>query len=134
MIRTLALALCLSVALSGCYGPFNLTRRLHKWNGEIGGKWINEFVFLGLAVLHVYTFAALGDVVIFNTVEFWGGKNPVNAGTLRLSRDGQTVVARDAGTGKLVGTARLEGETAVVTDSSGREIRRVSAAQIADAR
>lgn len=126
MKKTLLLVLAVCVLSSGCYGPFNLTRKLHKWNGEIGNKYVNEGVFLGLALLHVYTFAALGDVLIFNTVEFWGGKNPVNAASLRLERDGDKVLAYDRASGKLVGAARREGEVAVVTDSSGKVLSRLS--------
>jgi hypothetical protein len=80
-MKTLALTLALLVpALSGCYGPFNLTRKVHAWNGQAGrGRWTNEFVFLGLAVLNVYTVSALADAVVFNTWEFWSGHNPVPA-------------------------------------------------------
>lgn len=80
-MKTLALTLALLVpALSGCYGPFNLTRKVHKWNGQVAqSKWTNEFVFLGLAVLNVYTVSALADAVVFNTWEFWSGHNPVPA-------------------------------------------------------
>jgi len=70
--------LALSLFVSGCYGPFNLTRRLHHWNGQVGSKWENEFVFLVLAWLPVYGLATLGDALIFNSMEFWTGKNPVD--------------------------------------------------------
>src|SRR5581483_10634004 len=126
MKRVTDLCLSVCVLLSGCYGGFNLTRKLHKWNGEVGSKWTNEGVFLGLALLNVYTFSALGDLLIFNTVEFWSGKNPVNAGTLRLSRDGGSVVASDVKTGRLVGSARVEDGRAVVSSPSGAVVRRLS--------
>ena len=93
-MKTLALALALLVpALSGCYGPFNLTRKVHKWNGQVGqSKWTNEFVFLGLAVLNVYTVSALADAVVFNTWEFWSGHNPVPApATTRAFSSGEAV-------------------------------------------
>jgi hypothetical protein len=72
-------ALAVLVGLSGCYGNFNLTRKLWKWNGTIGTKWVNEAAFLGLVILPVYEFASLGDAIIFNSIEFWTGKNPVTA-------------------------------------------------------
>lgn len=72
-------ALAVSIAMTGCYGPFNLTKKIYKWNGEVGSKWVNEGVFLGLVILPVYAFSFLGDAIIFNSIEFWGGKNPVNA-------------------------------------------------------
>ena len=52
--------LVLGVFLSGCYGPFNLTRRIYKWNSEIAGKWEREFTFILLALLPIYELAAMG--------------------------------------------------------------------------
>ncbi|PWJ44843.1 DUF3332 domain-containing protein [Sediminitomix flava] len=79
-IKSLFLAFCLVVSLSvsSCYGPFRLTTKLHAWNGEIGDKWINELVFFALAVIPVYGLCVLGDVLIFNSIEFWSGNNPVS--------------------------------------------------------
>ena len=69
----------LAVLVSGCYGPFNLTRRLYQWNGQVGTKWEREFVFILLAWAPVYGITVLGDAVVFNSMEFWTGKNPVDA-------------------------------------------------------
>jgi len=68
----------LLVVLSGCYGPFNLTRRLYQWNGQVNGKWEREFVFILLAWAPVYSLAVLGDAIVFNSMEFWTGNNPVD--------------------------------------------------------
>ena len=74
--------LVLGLAASGCYGPFNLTRRLYKWNGEVSNeKWGKEVVFLILALTPVYGFATLADGVVFNSLEFWTGNNPVDPPT-----------------------------------------------------
>ena len=41
--------------LSGCYGPFRLTTKLHQWNGNVSNKkFVNELVFLGLCILPAY--------------------------------------------------------------------------------
>ena len=71
---------CVGLMAGGCYGPFNLTRRLHHWNGQVGGRWANEVVFLvfAVAVPAVYGLATLGDAVVFNSIEFWTGNNPVS--------------------------------------------------------
>jgi len=71
-------AMATALFASGCYGPFNLTRRLYQWNGQINGKWEKEFVFLVLAYVPVYGLAVLGDAVVFNSMEFWTGNNPVD--------------------------------------------------------
>lgn len=64
--------------LSGCYGPFALTSKLHDWNGQVSNsKFVNELVFLGLCILPAYELCVLGDGLIFNSIEFWGGSNPI---------------------------------------------------------
>jgi hypothetical protein len=63
----------------GCFGSFNLTKKVYKWNGSVGDKWVNELVFLVLNVVPVYSVAGGIDVVILNTIEFWTGSNPVAA-------------------------------------------------------
>ena len=69
----------IALLLNGCYGPFNLTRRLYNWNTQAGTtKWEREFVFLLLVALPVYELSAFGDAIIFNSMEFWTGKNPVD--------------------------------------------------------
>ena len=74
----LAVALAAVIFSNGCYGPFYLTRKVHQWNGEASqNKWIVEAVFLVCAWLPVYGIATLADAVIFNSVEFWTGENPL---------------------------------------------------------
>lgn len=73
-----AAILCLVAATSSCYGPFRLTNKLHSWNGQVSQKkFVNELVFLGLCILPAYEICVLGDGLIFNSIEFWGGNNPI---------------------------------------------------------
>ena len=85
-----ALIAASSVALSGCFGSFALTSKLHNWNGSVSdSKFVNELVFLGLCILPAYELCCLGDALIFNSIEFWGGNNPVamKAGDRERSSD-----------------------------------------------
>ena len=73
-----------TLAASGCYGGFNLTRVLYKWNGNIqvnGDKKTNEVlqsaVMVVLWAIPVYQIAILADALVVNTLQFWTGKNPV---------------------------------------------------------
>lgn len=75
--RTTQVALAVSLLASGCYGPFNLTRQLHHWNGQAGDKYVNEIIFLAFTILPVYGVTVVADAVLFNSVEFWTGHNPV---------------------------------------------------------
>ncbi len=73
----------------GCYGSFNLTKKVYNWNGSLGNKWVVELVFLvGSYVVPVYGIAVFVDAVVLNTIEFWTGSNPMAA---TLSSDGINV-------------------------------------------
>jgi hypothetical protein len=74
----LACALALSLFSSSCLGPDNAFRSLHHWNKNVSeNKWGNEAVFVLLTIIPVYGFAYLGDILIFNSIEWWGGDNPI---------------------------------------------------------
>ena len=91
-----------ALLLSGCYGPFQLTRRLHSWNGHVGDKWENEIVFLLMVIVPVYDLAVVGDALVFNTIEFWTGNNPManaapQTSTQRVARgDTEAVLTQTA--------------------------------------
>lgn len=77
---TMVSALCLfTMVITGCYGPFRLTKKVYDWNGSLPNKWGREAMFLVLNVLPVYGFSAIADAVFFNLIEFWGGDNPIAA-------------------------------------------------------
>jgi hypothetical protein len=71
---TLTLGLC-----SSCLGPNNAYNSIRDWNRDLSEQdWVVELVFLGLYILPVYPIAHFGDIVIFNTVNYWSGDNPIN--------------------------------------------------------
>lgn len=149
--RWIGLSLAAALATSGCYGPFRLTKRLHAWNGQVGEKWVQEAVFLGMVLLPVYAFASLADAVVFNSLEFWGKQNPMAAkdgeretvlsfrdrparlrvdsfergrpvATLILAPRPDGRVAALDGEGRLLGTAEREGAETVIRGAGG-EVR-----------
>lgn len=74
--RLLATLLLLGFGTTSCLGPDNLYNSVKNWNADISDKdWVNEVVFLGLVIVPVYQIALLGDLVIFNTVEYWSSDN-----------------------------------------------------------
>lgn len=73
----------------GCYGSFNLTKKVYNWNGTMEGKWVKELVFLVLNIVPVYGVAGFIDVLVLNSIEFWTGNNPMTS-TIK-SEDGTTV-------------------------------------------
>jgi hypothetical protein len=80
----------LLISSSGCFGSFTLTKKVYKFNQEVGDKWVNELVFLVMIIVPVYSIASLLDAVILNSIEFWTGKNPMS---------GEAKVFEDPGNG-----------------------------------
>jgi hypothetical protein len=83
MNRRLKLAAVLTMSLailsSGCIGNFGLSAEVRKFNLEqTQDRWGREILFVLLYVIPVYGFAGMADIVIFNSIEFWTGKNPIN--------------------------------------------------------
>ena len=76
----LAVATLLVVSMgTGCIGNFGLTGKVRKFNLEASeGRWGRELVFVVLYVVPVYPFAGFLDLIVFNSIEFWSGKNPID--------------------------------------------------------
>lgn len=79
MKKFLLALLTLSILLTGCTGPFVLTKKLHTWQTGFDDKWVDEVAFLGCVILPAYGLCMLGDALIFNSVEFWTGDNPMDS-------------------------------------------------------
>ena len=74
----LALAM-LSTTSLGCIGNFGLSGKVRKFNLETSqDRWGREIIFVALYVIPVYPFAGMLDILIFNSIEFWTGENPIN--------------------------------------------------------
>ncbi|MBI4355576.1 MAG: DUF3332 family protein [Candidatus Omnitrophica bacterium] len=105
--RLVAGVLAAVLVVGGCYGPFNLTRKLYNWNGQASqDKWGREAVFLLCVWVPVYGLATLADGLIFNSIEFWTGDNPIKmdepSGRRRHTRritggDAEAILSRATG-------------------------------------
>ncbi len=138
--RLLIGVLALAMASSGCFGSFNLTRKLYNWNDSFSkDKWGKEVVFLVLIWAPVYGLAGLGDAVVFNSIEFWTGRNPIDMKTSSVPQtkrivrgDAEAVLRLDAQhlsidqfqSGRPAGGLRVtqQGELTVATDEQGRTL------------
>ncbi len=78
MKKTIAVVLIVAFFTTGCTGSFNLTRKVYNFHRSQSDKWSDELLFLVVALLPVYSLATLADAIIFNSIEFWTGKNPVD--------------------------------------------------------
>lgn len=143
-VAVLLLAAFLPLVATGCFGRFNLTRKVYDFNRTVSGdKWVRWLFFLGMNVIPVYGFSMFLDAVFGNSVEFWTGRNPITAGRIGETRvafapDGSTLRATWRGPERLEldhtaadGTRRVvyltpadEGAAVEARDASGRLLAR----------
>ena len=77
-VLSVVLILCISTScLTGCYGKFELTKKLHRWNGQVGDKWVNSVVTWVLFIVPAYEVAGFVDLFVLNVMEFWTGEKPL---------------------------------------------------------
>jgi hypothetical protein len=106
------------VATSGCFGRFEALRMVYDFNEDIHeDKWVVWVSFLVLSIVPVYGIAVLADVIIFNSVEFWTGQNPVDGSAETLhGPNGEVVTVRYREDGKIdYEIATLDGERHFLT-------------------
>lgn len=73
-----ALAILFTSTISSCIGSFSAFNNLKDWNQEVtDNKFVNELVFLALNIIPVYGLFLVGDMIVFNLIEFWTGDNPI---------------------------------------------------------
>lgn len=135
--------------LASCTGPFNATKHVYNWQTSFEDKWQDELAFLGCAILPVYGLTLLGDMIIFNSFEFWGADNPISAASLEeagvkanvvhldngnikieteagrvliLEKSNDGVVARNED-GKLLYKSETVNNTVIVSDSEGKVVK-----------
>jgi len=77
--KVVAILLVVSVAglASGCFGKFQLTRKVYDINQSVDDKYIRSAVTWLFVIVPVYGVSALLDFLIFNLIEFWSGENPI---------------------------------------------------------
>ena len=89
LLPVCVVALASSMLFTSCIGSFKLTNKVLSWNHQIGNKFVNELVFVGLWILPVYEISAIADALIINSIEFWSGTNPIEAGTKTVTSDNE---------------------------------------------
>lgn len=145
----LVLVAAVGTLTAGCFGKFQLTRKLYDINQSIDEKYVRSAATWVFVIPYAVT--GLLDFVIFNVIEFWSGENPVASApvtkvftqgngrtVLALSRDGSATVAvieRFEGE-RLVSTLRVRddgaGKVTAVETAAGKEVREVVAATASD--
>ena len=81
-IAVAALAAFMPMATAGCFGRFEAVRKVYDFNKEIHtDKWVVWVAFLVMSIVPIYGLAVFVDTIVFNSVEFWTGTNPMVSGT-----------------------------------------------------
>lgn len=79
-MKKLAVFLVLvSMVAVSCTGTFRLTRTVYDFQTKPADKWVDEVLFLAFVIVPVYGLSTLADAIIFNSIEFWTGQNPLRA-------------------------------------------------------
>ena len=87
-IVLLMMAAALAPSLGGCFGKFAVTRKVYELNASVHDRYLRNVVTWAFIFFPVYWVSGVLDLFIFNTIEFWSGRNPVIAGeqSFRYSR------------------------------------------------
>lgn len=79
-MRRLIMCVCLSstILFNSCLGSFSAFNSLRDWNdGLTSSKFLDNLIFWVLNIIPVYGLFIVGDMIIFNVIEFWSGSNPI---------------------------------------------------------
>ncbi len=75
----IVLAAFIPMATVGCFGKFQLVKKVYKYNQDISpDKWMQWIAFVVMSV-PVYGLTLAVDTVFANSMEFWTGENPIAA-------------------------------------------------------
>lgn len=140
VIATVALCAFFPVALSGCFGRFELVRKVYSFNKEVSSdKWIQWLAFLGMVIIPIYGIASLVDAIVANSLEFRTGDNPivgeiertfqgengdVAAVTYRMDGSMELRITKRDGTRHFLRLLR-EADSILAVDAAGSRIARV---------
>jgi len=89
----LMLVALLAPVFAGCYGNFQATKSIYKFNGEVSeDKVVQSVVMWGLLILPVYYIGGLADVIVLNPIEYWSGTK-IKVGSKPDAKAREAVVA-----------------------------------------
>lgn len=83
------LALASGMMFTSCIGSFGLTKKFLTWNQNIDSKFVNAILFVLMSPAYAVT--TIADLFVLNSIEFWSGTNPLEAGLVKQVKgsDGQ---------------------------------------------
>jgi hypothetical protein len=116
----ICVAMASTLLFTSCLGSFSAFNNLKDWNQEVSdSRFVNNLVFWGLNIIPVYGLFFLGDAIIFNVIEFWGGSNPI---AMEEGERETQMVERDGNTFQLIATKNRMEVTVVEGPKKGKKI------------
>ncbi|MBQ8735620.1 MAG: DUF3332 domain-containing protein [Bacteroidaceae bacterium] len=100
-----AVLLSATIMLSSCIGSFSLTNKVKDWNEGIGGKFVNELVFICMHIIPVYPITLFVDGFVLNSIEFWTGNQAIS------KKDNGTKIVKNSKGEDVAITTTAEGYT-----------------------
>jgi hypothetical protein len=113
MKKILISVVLLAFLTTGCTGSFNLTRKVYNFHRSQSDKWADELCFLLVVLVPVYGIATFADAIVFNSVEFWTGDNPIEMTkgdtNIRIVKQGdeEMIVAYNTKTDEVIVTPKM---------------------------
>jgi len=70
----LILLVGIAPVLTGCYGNFQATKAVYKFNGDVSDqKLVRSIVMWVFLIVPVYKLGAVVDILVLNPIEYWKG-------------------------------------------------------------
>jgi len=98
------------VVTPGCYGNFQLTNGLYKWNGRITDNTVlNSIVMIVLVIIPAYGICMIVDGLVLNSIDFWTGKSVEVSKTTKMQDGTEVTLAPGVTKDQAVLTIRKDG-------------------------
>ena len=121
MKKALTSAAC-AMMLTGCLGQNALFDTVQDWNATAtNNKFVNQGISFIFWWVPVYGLSLLGDIIIFNSIEFWTGTNPISKEGAKVAGSTETVTDGLGNQAEL--TYNADGSISVLATSNGTEER-----------
>ncbi|KGD66033.1 hypothetical protein Y5S_00505 [Alcanivorax nanhaiticus] len=111
-----------AMMLTGCLGQNALFDTVQDWNATAtNNKFVNQGISFIFWWVPVYGLSLLGDIIIFNSIEFWTGTNPISKEGAKVAGSTETVTDGLGNQAEL--TYNADGSISVLATSNGAEER-----------
>jgi len=109
-----------AMMLTGCLGQNALFDTVQDWNATAtNNKFVNQGISFVFWWVPVYGLSLLGDIIIFNSIEFWTGTNPISNEGAKVAGTTETVTDGMGNQAEL--TYNADGSISVLATSNGIE-------------